>query len=201
MNNLSFSFDDIKKSIYDFFHPVFEGYTNFSFTQNEQKMLPIIVFGIFLGVFLAACYTIYIRSVLGNFTRKLSADKICTPEDAKTIEELGFKNNIFIRRALKKPFSIRRVVNSVEYDRHLASRSEENFRYKPREEHFYLREENQYKAERRFGKKKTAWHTILFVLLCIAICEIVLFAALPELVGYLDRVMSNFTVAGNTDFH
>ncbi len=168
--------------IYNFFHPNLEGYTNFSFSESQQRMLPIMVFGIFLGVFLASFYTLYIRSVLGEFVRKLNDGKIYTEEEAKTVEELGFGKNIFVRRALKNPYSLGKIVRSAE-------------------NRFYLPEEDKYKAEMRFGKHKTEWHTVLFALLGILICELVVFAALPEILSLLDRVFSMFTVKGNTVIH
>ncbi len=201
MNILSFSFSDIGNIIYGFFHPTFEGYTNFSFTENEQKMLPLIVFGIFLGVFLAAFYTLYIRSVLGEFARKLNDGKVYSAEGAMTLEQLGFGKNLFVRQALRNPHSLRRVVHSVEFDAYLESKSTKNYKYNPKTEHFYLPEEDKYKAEMRFGKRKTEWHTILFVLLGIVLCEIIVFAALPEIVSLFDRVVSMFSIKGNTVTH
>ncbi len=168
--------------IYNFFHPELEGYTNFSFTESQQRMLPVIVFGIFLGVFLASFYTLYIRSILGEFVRKLNDGKIYTEDEAKTVAELGFGKNIFVRRALRNPYSLKRVVKEVDG-------------------RFYLPEEDKYKAEMRFGKRKTEWHTILFVLLAIAICEVIVFAALPEIVSLFDKTLSMFTVKGNTVIH
>ncbi len=201
MSNLSFTFDDFKSMVYDFFHPTFEGYTNFSFTASEQRMLPIIVFAVFVGVFLAAFYTLYIKSVLGDLVRKLNADAIWEPHKALSLEALGFGKNIFVRQALRNPYSLRRVVRSVESDAFLKENPNKTFRYDPKNEHFYLPEADRYKAEMRFGKRRTAWHTILFTLLCIVICELVIFAVLPELVAYFDRVVSIFSVKGNTVIH
>ena len=199
MKILSVSFDNIISSVYDFFNPTFEGYTNFDFSASQQKMLPIMIFALFFGVFLAAFYTLYIRSILGGVVRKLIAGKNFDAASAKTLAELGFPKNIFVRHALKNPYSLRRVLRSRELDAHeAAGKAAVDFVYDPKNEHFYLPEDDKYKAEMRFGKTATAPHTILFVLLGIMICEIAVFAFLPELVRFFDNVVSIFSVKGNT---
>ena len=199
MNFLSISFEDILSAIKDFFSPTLEGYTNFSFTASQQKMLPLIVFALFFGVFLASFYALYIRSILGGIVRKLIGGENFDPARAKTVAELGYEKNLFVLQALKSPYSLRRVLRSQELDAHEAEgKSAADFRPDPKNEHFYLPEEDKYKAEMRFGRSATEPHTILFVLLCIVICEIVVFAFLPELVSFFDKVVSIFSVKGNT---
>lgn len=199
MKILSISFDDILSAIKDFFNPTLEGYTNFSFSASQQKMLPLIIFALFFGVFLASFYTLYVRSLLGGIVRKLIHQEIFDPARAKTADELGYGKNLFILHALKSPYSLRRVLRSTELDAHLAEeKSAVDFRPDPKNEHFYLPEDDKYKAEMRFGKSATAPHTILFVLLGIILCEVVVFAFLPELVSFFDNVVSIFSVKGNT---
>ena len=199
MNVLAISFEDILSAIKDFFSPTLEGYTNFSFTVSQQKMLPLIVFALFFGVFLASFYTLYIRSLLGGIVRKLISEEIFDAARAKTAEELGFGKNPFVLHALKSPYSLRRVLRSRELDAHLAEeKAAVDFRPDPKNEHFYLPEEDKYKAEMRFGRSATAPHTLLFVLLGIVICEVVVFAFLPELISLFDKVVSIFSVKGNT---
>ncbi len=198
MTLLSFSFVSLPDSISNFFHPRLGGYTNFEISESTARMLPIIVFAIFLGVFLAAFYTLYIRTILGAMVRKLSDREIFSPDRAVTLEELGFHKNIFVRRALKNPYSLRRVVRSTELDSHEEQGSASAFRFTPTSEHFYLPEAEKYKAEMRFGKKKTELSTVFFTLFCLVLCEIVVFACLPELISFLDNVISVFSVKGNT---
>lgn len=198
MHLLSFSFDNLSDAIYNFFHPDLGGYANFDISESTARMLPFIVFAVFLGVFLASFYTLYIRSILGEMVRTLAARKIFSPDDAVTLAELGFSKNIFIVGALKNPYSLRRVVRSTEFDKHMETGDILKFRYAPKTEHFYLPEADKYKAEMRFGKSKTEFSTIFFVLLCLVICEIVVFACLPELISFFDNVISMFSIKGNT---
>lgn len=199
MNFLAISFGDILSAIKDFFSPTLEGYTNFSFTATQQKMLPLVIFALFFGVFLASFYALYIRSILGEIVRKLMREEIFDATHAKTAAELGFGKNPFILHALKSPYSLRRVLRSTELDAHLAEeKAAVDFRPDPKSEHFYLPEDDKYKAEMRFGRSATAPHTLLFVLLGIVICEVVVFAFLPELVQFFDNVVSIFSVKGNT---
>ena len=198
MKLLAFSWDGIKDAVYDFFHPTFENYTNFEISEYNQSLIPMIVFAIFVGVFLAAVYSVYLNYFLGKLVRKLNSEEIFSPDRAKTLSELGFSKNVLILQALRGRFSLRRVVHSVELDAHLEAKTGEEFRFSPKTEHFYIPEENKHTAMMRFGKQRTTPVEMLFTLLGIAICLGVVFACLPELVRLFDNVVSIFSVKGNT---
>lgn len=198
MKILAFSWDGIMDAVYDFFHPTFEDYTNFEISEFNQSLIPMIVFAMFFGVFLAAIYSVYLNYFLGKLVRKLNEEEIFSSDRAKTLDELEFSKNILILHALRGRFSLRRVVHSVELDAHLAAKTGREFRFSPKTEHFYIPEEDKHTAMMRFGKRGTTPLTVLFTLLGIAICLGVIFACLPELVRFFDNVMSAFTVKGNT---
>ena len=52
-------------SIKEFFNPDLSGYTNFDLGSSSIINIHVIVFGIFIGVMLAAVYSIYTKKVLG----------------------------------------------------------------------------------------------------------------------------------------
>lgn len=85
----------------DFFNPELSGYTNFDFGSGEMLNIKIIIFGIFGGVLLASLYMIYVKNVVGAFVRKLLAEGCLSEDRAKTLEELGFIKNPFVRLALR----------------------------------------------------------------------------------------------------
>lgn len=87
--------------IYEFFNPELDGYTNFDFGSGGLINIRIIIFGIFGGVLLSSLYTIYVKNVVGAFVRKLLAEKCLSREQAKTLSELGFSRNPFVRAALR----------------------------------------------------------------------------------------------------
>lgn len=86
---------------YDFFHPELEGYVNFDFGGGNLINIQVIVFGIFIGVFIASLYMVYVKTIVGAFVRKLLAEQCLSEEKAKTLEELGFSRNLFVRHALR----------------------------------------------------------------------------------------------------
>ena len=93
--------EDLKNWLYNFFNPELTGYTNFDFGSGEMLNIRIIIFGIFIGVLAASLYTIYVKNVIGAFVRKLLSEECLSEDRAKTLDELGFSNNIFVRRALR----------------------------------------------------------------------------------------------------
>ena len=84
-----------------FFNPELEGYVNFDFGGATMVNLRVIVFGIFAGVLVASVYMVYVKSVIGPFVRKLLAEECLSEESAKTLEELGYTKNFFVRMALR----------------------------------------------------------------------------------------------------
>ena len=100
-NNIKALFDQIVADIYDFFNPELEGYVNFDFGGGNHVNIHVIVFGIFIGVFAASFYMVYVKNFVGAFVRRLLADGCLTPKKAKTLAELGFEKNLFVRLALR----------------------------------------------------------------------------------------------------
>ena len=208
-------------SIHDFFNPTLDGYTNINFGSSNVINIHVIVFGIFIGVMIAAAYSIYTKKILGEFVRKLVAEDAFSPENAKTLEELGFSKNIAVIHGLKG-YTLGRVVNSVEKDTYLELVSsmrtnyEENrkaadklgkrlpafnepkFDKKVGECRYYIAEKNRYTAEMRFNANGSGYGTFFFVLLVAIMCIIIIYAILPHLLAFTDAAISDFTVKGNT---
>lgn len=208
-------------SIKEFFNPDLSGYTNFDLGSSSIINIHVIVFGIFIGVMLAAIYSIYTKKILGRFVRKLLAEEIIAPEEAKTLDELGFAKNLAIIWGLRG-YTLGRVVNSVEKDefikatndarqiyednrkraakqgKRLPSFPEPKFTKKVRECSYYIAEKNKYTAEMRFNDNGSGYGTFFFVLLIAFICVIIVYALLPQILTLIDTVLADFTVQGNT---
>ena len=209
------------ESIKDFFNPTLSGYTNFDFGSDNIINIHVIVFGIFIGVMLASAYSIYTKQILGKFVRKLLSEEVTSPENAKTLEELGFSKNIAVIHGLKG-YTLGRVVNSIEKDEHLKKESEMRANYeanrksadkhgkrlppfrelkfdkKPTECRYYIAEKNKYTAEMRFNPNGSGYGTFFFVLLISIMCIVIIYALLPHLLAFTDAAISDFTVKGNT---
>ena len=93
--------------------------------SGESGMIPSIVIGIAVGFLVAACMAIFDRRVLGDFVRQVLSHECYSKESAKTLEELGYHKNSFVRGALKSGVSLRRVVKCVEEEEFLLNLEKE----------------------------------------------------------------------------
>lgn len=171
------------------------------------------IFGLLIGFFLACCITVFDRRVLGDFVRHVLQNECLSKDRAKTLAELGYLKNTFIRGSLKSGVTLRRVVKCVEEEEFLEAarkrRAEleaafaaegkkppkqkpEAFKIDVSVMHFYIPEEMKYMAEVKFEKKGANWVTLLIALLLfIAIAALVIFL-LPDLLQMLDNMLGQF---------
>ena len=209
------------ESIKEFFNPTLSGYTNFNFGSDNIINIHVIVFGIFIGVMIASVYSIYTKQILGKFVRKLLSEDITSPENAKTLGELGFDKNIAVIHGLKG-YTLGKAVNSVERDEYIESTNkmrenyennrksadrlgkklppfrEPKFEKKVTECRYYIAEKNKYTAEMRFNPNGSGYGTFFFVLLVSVMCIVIIYAILPHLLAFTDAAISDFTAEGNT---
>lgn len=217
----------IKGWIYEFFNPELDGYTNFDFGSGQMLNIRIVIFGIFGGVLLASLYTIYVKNVVGAFVRKLLLEDCLSEDRAKTLSELGFSRNFFVRWALKGSLLASTVMrvntpqNSVDCREKDAGDTENGVSgdaeaaveasdadvpskcpYKMPTDNentrYYIKEEKKHVAAMRFNANGSGWPTFFFVLLVSVICIFLIFAFLPQILRFLDNTISIFSVAGNT---
>lgn len=206
--------------LYDFFNPKLENYTNFAFSGGMLN-LKLIIFGIFAGVLIASFYMIFVRTTLGRFVRAILERQAYDAEQAVTLSECGLERHIFTRWALKHGYTLRRVIRCVEEEAFLASvrlqaqkheaartaAKAEGKRLPPFKEpkfdkplsecHFYIPEKDRYIAQMRFRNSGSGYPTLLFVLLVSVLCIFLIFALLPQLIRFLDNVISIFSWKGN----
>ena len=196
---------------YDFFHPTLEGYVNFDFGSGSMVNIRVIIFGIFIGVLVASLYMVYVKNIVGAFVRKLLAEDCLSRDKAKTLSELGFERNPFVKLALRGSLLASTVVH-VEGKSATEVKDAEGEESAPDEEgavisqgeslpaatRYYIEEEKKYAAEMRFHARGSGWPTILFVLLVSVICIFVIFGFLPQILRFVDNTISIFSVKGNT---
>ena len=107
--SLATFFDTIDRT---FFTPNFRTYENLTFF-NDPTMFKLIIFGLYFGIIAAALFMFYTKRVLGAFVRALDQNGALSKENAKTLAELGFEKNIFVKLALVTGYTLRRVVHFV----------------------------------------------------------------------------------------
>lgn len=220
LNHSAHVFETVGSFIYDFFNPKLEGYTNFDFGEGILN-LQIIIFSIFAGVLLASFSMIFIKTTLGRLVRAILEKKAFSAESGVTLAECGLEKHFFIRHALKRGYTLRRVVRCVEEEEFLAKSQAEREEYEQKKAEakasgtrlpaykapifradlsscrFYIPEKDRYAAEMRFSEKGSGYGTFFFVLLGSTLCVILIFALLPQLLRFFDNVISIFSLKGN----
>ena len=192
----------IKGWIYQFFNPELDGYTNFDFGSGQMLNIRIIIFSIFGGVLLASLYTIYVKNIVGAFVRKLLSEECLSEDRAKTLSELGYASNPFVRMALRGSLLASTVVhvNGIP-EGEVGQRGEDGG---PKEKNngsvtrYYIKEEKKHIADMRFNARGSGWPTFFFVILVSVMCIFLIFAFLPQILRFVDNTISIFSVAGNT---
>ena len=193
-----------------YFSVEFRGYENLSLGANANKNAQTIVLALMFGIILAAAVSAYTRTNMGKLVRSLLSQQIHSPEEAKSLSELGLFRNSFLRRELSVGINLRRVIRcreEEEYNReqaalreaHAAAHADDpsapKFEEKPYRmdflhAHFYIPEELRYRADVRYNTKGSGW--LMFAITTVAT---VVFAALicyflPDLVQFIDNIIS-----------
>ena len=132
----------------------------------------IIIQGLFIGVVLAVLAVGYNKLVLGKFVKALIKSEANHPLRAKSFEQLGVSQNIFIKLALRKRGTLRRIVREPE-DTEMQGR-------------FYIPEDKLYRAGRIYGGKDVD-------VLMLAAVLVVLFLFFGLVVLYLPLLMNAIT--------
>ena len=110
----------------EFFAPELGAYDNFSCNEQSFVSAKYIIMGLFFGMILAAFSAFYNRRVLGSFIRALLAADATSPEKAKTLAELGFERNTFVRTSLRNGCTLKNSTSCVEFDEFLKKMAEKD---------------------------------------------------------------------------
>jgi hypothetical protein len=106
-------------------------YDNFEFGTGKLISYNMIIIAIFAGIIVASALAIYNKRYLGNLVRKIISDGALSPDRAKSVEELGFKNNFMIKLSLAGGKTFGRMIRCVEADQYYASMLGENSAFPP----------------------------------------------------------------------
>jgi len=171
------------------------------------------IFGILIGFFVACCITVFDRRVLGDFVRHVLYHECFSKKTAKTLEELGYLKNSFIRGSLKSGVSLRRVVKCVEEEEYLekcrkeydalVQACEAEGKKPPKQQlpkfkidvsimHFYIPEDMKYVAEVKFEKKGANWVTLVIAAVLFVVLALLVVFLLPDLLQMIDNMLGQF---------
>ena len=157
---------------------------------NAVTTLNIIVWAIFAGFIIAIGATLYNRIVLGKIVRALIEKKAHTKDGALSAAEVGC-SNVFIRHALRKNSTMRRIVR-MEDDTD-EERSDKAFG----EAKFYIPEEYIRRAESIYGKSDISAKTVVLSLVGLFVAALVSFILIPNLIQLLINFIDSITPSDN----
>ncbi|MBE6546101.1 MAG: hypothetical protein E7668_01505 [Ruminococcaceae bacterium] len=166
-----------------------------------------IIFGLFFGLVVAGFAVVFNKRVPGGFVRLLLKEACLSPETGRTLPELNSAHKLYIRYAVRRSVSLRRVVKCREEEDYLAEEAAEEeayakrreedpslpkhrrvkpFRIDPDRHHFYIPEEMKYTAEIKFEKKGTTWWGAVCFAVIMLIVFVLVLVALPQILEVLN---------------
>lgn len=181
-------------------------YENIKVSSSSMVDLRRILLGLLIGLLIASVAMTFNKRVLGEFIRAVLSGGATSPEDAKTLEELGFGRKYIIRRGVRKGINVRCVVKCREEEEFYASLEQKRSEYEekrkedpslppfkaaeysvdPDEDHFYIPEEKKYSAEMRFDKRGSSWGTLIAVIVVCVVLFVALLFLIPQILKLVD---------------
>lgn len=182
-------------------------YENFNL-NNGLISIEMIIAAIFVGAVIASFAAIYNKRILGDFVRAIIKSGANSADKAKTVSELGFEKDIFMRSALRDGTALRRTVlraddiqpgsDTQPEEQNIAAqktkkgrRSDIKLRIDLETARFYIPEEGRYRAEVRYDKKGTDWLGFVIAVLVFAALAALVNYVLPELLAMLDNLITD----------
>ena len=78
--------------------------------------LPVIIWSIFIGIFIASIVTYIIKNKFGAFVRALIERKADSPETALSVSDLGMHGKLFVRIGLKMRSNYKNIMVAITED-------------------------------------------------------------------------------------
>lgn len=185
-------------------------YEHLEVSSGSLITLRSVILGIAAGVVIAAFVASYDKRVLGSFVRRIIKDDCLSPDRAKTLSELGFMKKGGVKASLRSQNKLGRVVHCVEkeaYEREVESArlawaeahdgSDKDFSMPPYKinfetDHFYIPDEEHYRAEIRFDGKGSGWPVLILVVLLAVVVSALVCVFLPDLLQLVDNMLGIF---------
>jgi hypothetical protein len=182
------------------------GYEHINIGSGSLITLQRVVLGIFIGVIIAAGLVCYDKNRLGAFVRQLVKDECLWPDKAKTLSELGFLRNSGVKLSLRSPNKLGKIVHCVERDAYLEqvekARAEyvaehgndegffmPEYRLDFENDHFYIPDEEHYRAEVRYEEKGSGWRAFALVVIVSVVGAALVCFLLPDMIQLVDNMI------------
>ena len=202
--SLATFFDTIDRN---FFTPDFSTYEHMTFF-NSPYSFKYLVIGIYFGLVIASLCMYYNKHVLGGFVRKLDDMGALSEDNAKTLSELDYTKNFFVKLSLVRGNTLRNVVRwthkhleNVEGDSDTDEKSAKNAsrmggydeKCDLNTDRFYLIPEKRDVTIQRFRTKGSGWLSVLLVVIVGLVGMVLIFKIAPTIVGLLDNALDSFS--------
>jgi len=175
-------------------------YDNFAISGTSGATLRNMILAVAAGIILASLMTLYNRRGLGGFVRRLIAEKADSPENAKTLMELGYFRSTMIRRELARGTALRMVVRSPEKEAFENRETktpkkgiEPAYKHDFMTARFYIPEDLRARAEVRFDLKGSGWLPTLITIAVTVVAASLMCWFLPDLIQFADNIISFFS--------
>ena len=189
-------------------------YEHIELGTGSLVTLQKIVLGIFAGIIIAAAIACYDKNRLGAFVRKLVKEQCLWPDKAQTLSELGFLRNGGVKASLRSPNKLGKIVRCVEKDEYEQKVEEAraayvaehgndkdffmpSYRIDFENDHFYIPDEEHYKAEIRFEEKGSGWRAFLLVVIVSVLGAALVCYLLPDMLQLVDNMITILKGDGN----
>ena len=181
-------------------------YENINLGTGSLVTLQRIVLGIFIGVIIAAGMACYDKKRLGAFVRTVVKEQALWPEKAMTVYDLGFARDSGVKASLRSPNKLGKIVRCVERDAYDAEvekareayvqehGNDKDFFMPPYRvnfdtDHFYIPDEEHYRAEIRFEDKGSGWRAFILVVLVSVVSAALVCFLLPDMIQLVDNLI------------
>ena len=189
-------------------------YEHISIGSGSLVTLQKVILGICIGIIIAAAMACYDKNRLGSFVRTIVKEQALWPEKAQTLYDLGYARNGAVKASLRSPNKLGRVVRCVEkdtYDAQVAEAreayiaqhgSDEGF-FMPQyrlnfdNDHFYIPDEEHYRAEVRFDNQGSGWRAFILVCIVAVISAALICFLLPDMIQLVDNMIGILTENDN----
>ena len=185
-------------------------YEHISIGSGSLITLQKVVLGICVGIIIAAAMACYDKNRLGAFIRTIVREQALWPEKAQTLYDLGFARNNAVKASLRSPNKLGRVVRCVEkdaYDAQVAAAREAyvaehgndegffmpQYRLDFENDHFYIPDEEHYRAEVRFDNQGSGWRAFMLVCIVAVIAAALICFLLPDMIQLVDNMIGILT--------
>ncbi|MBE6653667.1 MAG: hypothetical protein E7610_09685 [Ruminococcaceae bacterium] len=181
-------------------------YEHLNIGSGGLVTLQRIVLGLFAGIIVAAAMIVYDKNRLGAFVRTIVREQCLWPEKAKTLSELGFYKNSGVKASLRSPNQLGKIVRCVEKEAYEQQVEEARAAYAAEHgddkdffmpgyridfenDHFYIPDEEHYRAEIRYDEKGSGWRAFLLVVLLAIVGAALVCFLLPEMLQMVDNMI------------